>query len=87
LIEPCARLDEAGISNWAPSAPLSSHHRTRRRPTRLFQTWLGTGVLLSLLRDVLPRKYARFVPSAMAMGLPFYIGRCWPAWAALKRFV
>jgi hypothetical protein len=32
------------------------------------------GLLLCLLRDVLPKKAAGFVPSPMAMGIPFYIG-------------
>lgn len=32
------------------------------------------GMLLCLLRDMLPSKYGRFVPSPMAMGIPFYIG-------------
>jgi hypothetical protein len=32
------------------------------------------GMLLCLARDLLPKKYGRFVPSPMAMGLPFYIG-------------
>eukprot|EP00879_Flechtneria_rotunda_P013364 GHRR01013954.1.p1 GENE.GHRR01013954.1~~GHRR01013954.1.p1 ORF type:complete len:506 (+),score=144.44 GHRR01013954.1:739-2256(+) len=32
------------------------------------------GMLLCLIRDLLPSKYARFVPSPMAMGIPFYIG-------------
>uniref|UniRef100_A0A383W0U8 Uncharacterized protein n=1 Tax=Tetradesmus obliquus TaxID=3088 RepID=A0A383W0U8_TETOB len=32
------------------------------------------GMLLCLARDLLPKKVGRFVPSPMAMGLPFYIG-------------
>eukprot|EP00775_Hariotina_reticulata_P009952 gene9952-10107_t len=32
------------------------------------------GMLLCLVRELLPRRYGRFVPSPMAMGLPFYIG-------------
>jgi hypothetical protein len=36
--------------------------------------WLFAGLLLCLIRDLLPRKYGRFVPSPMALGIPFYIG-------------
>ena len=32
------------------------------------------GMLLCVLRDILPKKYAGYVPSPMAMGIPFYIG-------------
>lgn len=32
------------------------------------------GIFLCLLRDMLPKKYSGYVPSPMAMGIPFYIG-------------
>lgn len=35
---------------------------------------LAAGMLLCLLRDLLPKKFGKFVPSPMAMGIPFYIG-------------
>lgn len=31
-------------------------------------------VLISILRDLLPPKYAAFVPIPMAAAIPFYIG-------------
>ena len=31
-------------------------------------------VAISVLRDVLPKKYAAFVPIPMAAAIPFYIG-------------
>jgi hypothetical protein len=31
-------------------------------------------VIICIIRDVLPKPYNKFVPSPMAMGLPFYIG-------------
>jgi uncharacterized oligopeptide transporter (OPT) family protein len=34
----------------------------------------AAAVALCALRDALPRRFARFVPSPMAMGIPFYIG-------------
>jgi hypothetical protein len=37
-------------------------------------------MLLCLARDLLPKKYGRFVPSPMAMGLPFYIGAASVSW-------
>ena len=34
----------------------------------------AASVLISLLRDCLPKKYAQFIPIPMAMAIPFYIG-------------
>ncbi|KAL2631050.1 hypothetical protein R1flu_015736 [Riccia fluitans] len=36
--------------------------------------WFAFAVLLNVVRDSLPRKYARFVPIPMAMVIPFYLG-------------
>lgn len=50
----------------------------------LMAALFGAAVLLCLARDLLPPRWARFVPSPMAMGLPFYLGECccwgWLAW-------
>jgi len=35
---------------------------------------VDAGIALCLLRDMLPKKYGGYVPSPMAMGIPFYIG-------------
>jgi hypothetical protein len=32
------------------------------------------GMLICLVRDLAPRKWARYIPSPMAMSVPFYIG-------------
>jgi hypothetical protein len=34
----------------------------------------GAAIGLCAARDALPRRYGRFVPSPMAMGIPFYLG-------------
>jgi hypothetical protein len=31
-------------------------------------------MLICLIRDLLPRKWAKWVPSPMALSIPFYIG-------------
>lgn len=42
--------------------------------TLLMGAFFLAGMLVCLVRDVLPRRAARFVPSPMAMSVPFYIG-------------
>jgi hypothetical protein len=32
------------------------------------------------LRNLLPRRYAKFVPTPMGMAIPFYIGGFWWWW-------
>lgn len=34
----------------------------------------GTAIAMCAARDLLPQRYARFVPSPMAMSIPFYLG-------------
>ncbi|GAB4819572.1 hypothetical protein N2152v2_006618, partial [Parachlorella kessleri] len=41
--------------------------------------FFGIAVALNLIRDFLPKKWARFVPLPMAMAIPFYLG----AWLAV----
>lgn len=42
--------------------------------TLLMGAFFAAGMLICLVRDTLPRRAARFVPSPMAMSVPFYIG-------------
>lgn len=37
-------------------------------------TAAATAILICVVREFLPAKYAKFVPSPMALGIPFYIG-------------
>jgi hypothetical protein len=34
----------------------------------------AAGILICMVRDVLPKRAAKWVPSPMAMSIPFYIG-------------
>lgn len=34
----------------------------------------GAGILICMVRDLLPKRAAKWVPSPMAMSIPFYIG-------------
>ena len=46
-------------------------------PNHCAQLMLGfflVAIAMSIIRDVLPAKWARFVPIPMAMAIPFYIG-------------
>ena len=46
-------------------------------PKHCIQMCIGfflAAVLISILRDLLPQKYAAFVPIPMAAAIPFYIG-------------
>ena len=46
-------------------------------PAHCAQLMLGfflAAIAMSIIRDVLPPKWARFVPIPMAMAIPFYIG-------------
>ncbi|KAI8471372.1 MAG: OPT superfamily oligopeptide transporter [Monoraphidium minutum] len=36
--------------------------------------FFAAGILLCMVRDLLPRRFAKWVPSPMAMSIPFYIG-------------
>ena len=36
--------------------------------------FFAAAICMSLIRDLLPEKWARFVPIPMAMAIPFYIG-------------
>jgi hypothetical protein len=44
--------------------------------TLLMGLLFGASVAICGLRDALPGKYGKFVPSPMSMGLPFYLGEC-----------
>lgn len=44
--------------------------------TLLMGVLFAAAVAMCATRDLLPRRYARFVPSPMSMGLPFYLGGC-----------
>jgi hypothetical protein len=46
-----------------------------RHCAELMAAMFAGSVAVCGLRDALPRRYARFVPSPMAMSIPFYIGR------------
>ena len=41
---------------------------------QLMGGFFAIAILMSLIRDVLPEKWSRFVPIPMAMAIPFYIG-------------
>ena len=46
-------------------------------PRHCIQMCVGfflAAVMISILRDLLPKKYAAFVPIPMAAAIPFYIG-------------
>jgi hypothetical protein len=34
----------------------------------------AAGILICVVRDILPKRAAKWVPSPMAMSIPFYIG-------------
>ncbi|WIA41031.1 hypothetical protein OEZ86_004669 [Tetradesmus obliquus] len=42
--------------------------------TLLMGVFFIAGMLICLIRDLLPRKWAKWVPSPMALSIPFYIG-------------
>jgi len=42
--------------------------------TLLMGMFFVAGMLICLIRDLMPRKWAKYVPSPMAMSVPFYIG-------------
>eukprot|EP00878_Enallax_costatus_P027369 GHUV01029452.1.p1 GENE.GHUV01029452.1~~GHUV01029452.1.p1 ORF type:complete len:146 (+),score=30.82 GHUV01029452.1:325-762(+) len=42
--------------------------------TLLMGAFFVGGILICLIRDLLPKKWARWVPSPMALSIPFYIG-------------
>lgn len=42
--------------------------------TLLMGAFFVAGMLICLVRDLMPRRFARYVPSPMAMSVPFYIG-------------
>ncbi|GBF88235.1 metal-nicotianamine transporter-like protein [Raphidocelis subcapitata] len=42
--------------------------------TVLMGTFFAAGILISLIRDLMPKKWGKWIPSPMAMSIPFYIG-------------
>jgi hypothetical protein len=51
--------------------------------TALMGAFFAAGILVSLIRDLMPKKWARWLPSPMAMSIPFYIGAASVGWQAL----
>jgi hypothetical protein len=57
-----------------PKPPTAQTPNPPRYCTTLMAALFAASLVICAVRDILPHRYARFVPSPMSMSIPFYIG-------------
>lgn len=81
----------AGLTNLLPLLPPLPPSLLPLLPPSLLLLLPPLGILICMIRDLLPKKAAKWVPSPMAMSIPFYIGaasvscECWGLFAGCVR--